>query len=79
MIDYINMMHVKYGFGQNIFPGFGIFIQFLLFVIFIAIIYWIMNSGKFTSQNAEDILKKRLAKGEITIKEYNELKKEISK
>lgn len=79
MIDYNNMMGDGYGFGHSIFPGFPIFLQLLLFIIFLGVIYWIMNSGNFTNQNAEEILKKRLAKGEITKKEYNEIKKEISK
>lgn len=75
-------MHDYYGFGHMggaFFPGFGIFLQLILFLTFLGIIYWVINSSKTSNESAEEILKKRLAKGEITKKEYNELLKEIKK
>lgn len=68
---------VDYGYMHSIFPGFGILIQLLLFITFLIIIYWVIKSGKIKEESAEEILKKRLARGEITKKEFNELKKEI--
>ena len=65
--------------GQTFFPGFGIFVQLLLFIAFVIVIYWVVKSGNIIKQSPEDILKARLAKGEITKKEYNDLKKEIAK
>ncbi len=70
------MMH---GPGQLFFPGFPILMQFLLFLLFLGIVYWLIKSGQISNESPKDILKKRLAKGEITKKEYNELLKEISK
>lgn len=65
---------------SGFFPGFGILLQLLLFLAFILIIWWVIKSGGLGSkESAEEILKKRLAKGEITKKEYESLKKEISK
>ncbi len=63
--------------GQMFFPGFGFVLQILLFVIFLGIIYWVMKSGKINNDTPQDILKKRLAKGEISKKEYNDLLKEL--
>jgi putative membrane protein len=65
------------GMGRNFFPGFGIFLQLIIFIIFLGIIYFVVKKGEFASDSAENILKKRLAKGEITKKEFQELKKEI--
>ena len=65
------------GYGHNIFPGFPMFMQLVLFLIFVFIVFWIVKSGNITSDSAQEILKKRLAKGEITKKEYKELLKEI--
>lgn len=64
---------------HEIFPGFGLLLQLILFITFLGIVYWVINSSKIKEESAEEILKKRLAKGEITKKEYNELKKELSK
>lgn len=75
------MMYDNYGMGlgQMFFPGFGILIQLLILGLIFFIVFWVLKSGKINSETPEEILKKRLAKGEITKKEYNELKKEISK
>ncbi len=70
---------MEYGYGHNIFPGFPIVMQLLLFVVFLVIVFWIIKSGSINSDTPQDILKKRLAKGEIKKKEYNELLKEIEK
>ncbi len=58
--------------------GFGWIFQLIIMFMFIGIVIWILNShNKTDSRSATEILKERLAKGEITLKEYKELKKEI--
>ena len=69
------------GLGGMFFPGFGIFLQLIIFIGFLTIIYWVIKSGNNgkASLSPEEILKIRLAKGEITKKEYQDLKKELEK
>ena len=64
---------------------FNLFFTFLVFGGFILLIYWIVKQftpvGPVTppsSSNALEILKERFAKGEITEREYKNIKKEIS-
>jgi len=67
--------------------GFGMWLnwlfQILILVVFFLVIWWMLrNSGSFgfrANESAIDILKKRLAKGEIDTKEFERLKKEIEK
>lgn len=61
------------------FTSYGIFIQIVLFLAFLLIMFWVIRSSDLSNESAEEILKKRLAKGEINKKEYESLKKEISK
>ncbi len=63
--------------GRTMFPGFGIFFQLIIMGIFLGVIYWVVKSGKLGNETAQEILNKRLAKGEITKAEYSEIKKEI--
>ena len=67
------------GLGQMFFPGFGILLQLLILGLIFFIVFWVIKSGKISSETPDEILKKRLVKGEISKKEYNELRKEISK
>lgn len=72
------MMHYYGSWGM----GFGFLFQLLIFVAFFLIVWWVIKNhhgfGKgFSSEEPIDILKKRLAKGEISKKEFEELKKEI--
>ena len=64
--------------------GYGWIVQIVIFILFFLVVWWLMknNSSAFAQQKAPnespmDILKKRLAKGEITKKEFEELKKDI--
>ncbi|MBR9677334.1 hypothetical protein GOV04_04285 [Candidatus Woesearchaeota archaeon] len=65
--------------------GMGWFFQPLILVLFFLIVWWLIKSsgqyGYRTSQSdsALDILKKRLASGEIDQKEFQRLKREIEK
>lgn len=74
------MMHDLYGGGMY---GFYLF-QLLIFISIFVIIWWLLKDGlqKVSQSNKNNktplaILKERLAKGEITIKEFEKLKKEI--
>jgi len=73
------MMHYNYIGGM----GIGFFYQLLIFAIFFLVVWWLIKSnpslGKKGASNPSEILKMRLAKGEISKKEYEELKKEIIK
>ncbi len=88
----VNMMDGTQNYGYNMmypgtssfFWGIGLlgFLGMLLFWgLIIWLIYWLITqtTSKQKSARPEDILKKRLAKGEITKKEYDELRKKLSK
>jgi putative membrane protein len=64
--------------------GYGWIFQIIIFILFFLVVWWLMknNSSAFKqekapNENPADILKRRLAKGEITKKEFEELKKDI--
>jgi len=71
--------------GNGLFFGYGWLFQIVIFVAFFLVVWWLLKSNKSFSVKSErrtlekpmDILKKRLASGEITKKEYESLKKEI--
>ncbi|MBI1936192.1 SHOCT domain-containing protein [Candidatus Woesearchaeota archaeon] len=81
------MMHQNGMMGSGMmgygFLGFGWLFQIIILVLFFLVIWWMLKgSCKFgfnASESATDILKKRLASGEIDSKEYERLKKEIEK
>jgi len=56
--------------------GLGWLFQLLVFVAFFAVVWWLLKGSK-GSEGPEQILKRRLASGEISKKEYEALKKEI--
>jgi putative membrane protein len=66
-----------YGFGAGMMGyggyGFGFLWQILWLVIIVAVIYALINSGKNKDERSEsslEILKERLARGEIDYEEY---------
>ncbi len=67
------------------FMGYGWIFPLLILVLFFVVVWWMLrNSGSFgyrtgTSESALDILKKRLASGEIDEKQFKKLRKEIEK
>ena len=79
------MMHYWYGYGPGVSWGWGVSMMLfplLILVLFFLVVWWLLkNSNRFGlnvgNEDAMSILKKRLAKGEITAEEYKKLKKEI--
>ena len=74
-------MHM-FGFDRYGMGGGGMFIMILFWVVTIVAIYYILKSltekDSHTSQEtAEEILKKRYAKGEISLEEYEKIKENI--
>jgi putative membrane protein len=72
-------MACPYGFmGMG---GYGWIFQLLIFIGFFLIVWWLLKGTPGLTSGAKekplDILKRRLARGEITKKEYEILKKEI--
>ena len=63
--------------------GYGWILQILIFIAFFAIVLWLIRKQpkeeKAIKETPNEILKRRLASGEITKKEYESLKKEIEK
>jgi putative membrane protein len=60
--------------------GWGWIFQVVIFVLFFLVVLWLLKNNAVKQQSSEsplDILKKRLAKGEISKKEFEELRKEI--
>lgn len=74
------MMHYGMGYG---FMGFGWLFQIAILILFFLVVWWMVKNNKSfryrssENESALDILKKRLASGEINHKEYEKLKKEI--
>ena len=58
--------------------GYGWIFQIIILVVFFIIMFWLFrNNGIEKNKSPLEILKQRLAKGEITKKQFEELKKEI--
>lgn len=78
------MMGIGHGFGMYGFGG-GSFMMILIFLLIGYLIYLGIRQNRnnehsnqsATSSNALDIAKSRLAKGEITIEEFEQIKKSI--
>jgi len=75
----------SWGFGGYGMMGFGMGFGFIFMLIFWGAIIWIIvtliNSAQSNKKDDSDsltILKKRFAKGEITKKQFEEMKKRIS-
>ncbi len=73
--------------GHWFFGGLGGYWNMVFIIIFwiiaIAVIIWLIKEQKlsslFSSKSAEEILKERYAKGEITKKKFEQIKKEIKR
>ena len=61
------------GFGGGMFWHWGF--QLLILALFFLVIWWLLKGG--VGEDPTKILRRRLAKGEISEKEYRKLKKEI--
>jgi putative membrane protein len=77
----IKMMYDNCMGGGFMGMGYGWLFQILIFVAFFLVVWWVIKSSTGKSEIKQskpiDILKRRLAKGEITKKQFEELKKEI--
>ncbi|MBI2144629.1 hypothetical protein HYU17_05820 [Candidatus Woesearchaeota archaeon] len=75
------MMH-QYGMGYGLL-GLGWLFQLLILLLFFLVVWWMVRSSGFFglkaggSETAKDVLDRRLANGEISLKDYHALKKEI--
>ncbi len=70
---------MPYGMRSGLFAGmhpYGWIFQLLILVAFFLIIYWVFKGNKI-SESALEILDKRYAKGEISKKEFEKIKKDI--
>lgn len=56
---------------------YGWFFQLLILAAFFLVVYWIMKGSKSRKESALDILKKRYANGDLTKKEFENIKKDI--
>lgn len=72
--------------GYGMMGGIGFFGMFLMLLFWIGVIWFIVwlvrqskNFGSSDDETPSRILKKRYAKGEITKKEYEDMRKEIEK
>ena len=81
------------GGGYGIY-GYGWIFNAIIVIILLLVIWWVLSQEKsaiwqtksrsaknqgFSNQKPEDVLKLRLANGDITIDEYKKLKKEMNK
>lgn len=60
--------------------GYGWILQALILALIVLVVWWLLRSGKTPYSPKDtplDILKKRYARGEITKKEFNTLKKDL--
>jgi len=59
--------------------GMGWVYQLIILILFFLVVYWLVkdSGNKGRNESALDVLKRRLASGEITEKEYHRIKKEI--
>ena len=68
---------------HSVFFGYGWLVQIIIFIAFFMVVWWLLKNQKICSENKTirekpiDILKRRLASGEINKKEFEKLKKEI--
>jgi putative membrane protein len=56
--------------------GYGWILQIAVFIMFFLVVLWLIR-GQRSDQSPSEVLKSRLARGEITKQEYHRLKKEI--
>lgn len=69
MMHYMNM-------NMTIFHGFGMLVFWIIFIYLIFSVFKLNSKPK--NETALDILKKRLARGEITIEQFDNLKQSCS-
>jgi putative membrane protein len=70
------MMHYGY---YGFMAGFGLLWSILFWALLIWLIVWLVRRGgaMHSTEGAVEILKERYAKGEITKKQYDDMKKDL--
>ncbi len=63
------------GYGMGSGMGLGWLFSLLILAAFLLIVWWLLRGT--SKESAKDILDKRLARGEITDREYRRLRKEL--
>ena len=67
--------------GRGMFPGYNWLIQLVILVLLILIFWWLLKGQGFGYAKSKDtpfeIVQRRYAAGEITKKEYAQLKKDL--
>lgn len=56
---------------------FGLLFWALVFIALVLLVYWLYRNIRGGGQSASEILKQRYARGEITRKQYDEMKKDL--
>ncbi|MFH1649740.1 MAG: hypothetical protein ABIA93_04280 [Candidatus Woesearchaeota archaeon] len=64
------------GMGHGLY-GYGWLFQIVILILFFLVLWWLLKGKGMQNETPEQILKRRLALGEITEKEYKRLKKEL--
>ncbi|MEW6721768.1 MAG: SHOCT domain-containing protein [Candidatus Micrarchaeota archaeon] len=69
------------GYGYDMMGGYGWVFGFVFWVLvlvaLVLLIFWLYRNIAGRPQNAEEVLKQRYAKGEITKKQYDEIRKDL--
>jgi len=73
---YYNMWDMMYGTG---FGWLGMIFMILFWIAIIWLIVWTVQQLTKNKESSTEILEKRYAKGEISKKQYSEMKKELRK
>jgi putative membrane protein len=73
-----------YGYGGHMMYGYGGWFMWIIILVLVILVIYLFSqqkryqaSGSMDGETAMDILKKRLARGEITSEEYEKLKKDL--
>lgn len=59
--------------------GLGFILNLLFLALLIAIIIWLIRKNNFQTRTSLDILKRRYANGDITKREYEQIKRDLKR
>lgn len=81
MMDGTGMLGAGMMGGHHLFMGYGWLFQLLIIVLLVLIFWWLLKGQGFGYTAHEEplaIVKRRYASGELTKKEYEQLKKDLA-